>query len=96
MGPREYSRNTGSSWQSRQKDSLKFWLSVDVGRSAARAYQRFQPKGQWQAHEAANKILENHREKHWDDDFGNLARQEFDYVLNLLAKSKESDVDIIS
>ena len=75
--------NITGSWQRRQKESMEFWMSVEAGRQAAIACNRFKQKGNARALEFASRIIDRHSKS----DFKKQAVTEFDYALELLEEN---------
>lgn len=83
-----HSHKLALNWQARQRESLKFWMSVEAGRSAARAYRAHQQRGSRRAYEYASGIIENLD----DRDYKTAAQKEFDHAVSLLLENDSSEI----
>jgi hypothetical protein len=72
--------NKLTNWQSRQRDSINFWMGVEAGRKAARVYKEYQERGSRRAHEFAAQVIESLP----DPKIRQEARKEFALALSLM------------
>lgn len=81
-----------TNWQSRQRDSINFWMGVEAGRNAAFTYRKYQKLGSRRAFEYASDIIEE-----LDNPLHKLAAQkEFDLALSLLANDEDKGSNLIT
>lgn len=64
-----------NNWNRRQRESLDFWMSVEVGRQAAKKYQKLASSGNRRANELAREMIAKKTSKSNFDS----ALKEFDF-----------------